>query len=325
MGVYKLWGKIYKCCKTNYIIYYFVIYNRLILQDFEMIDKRIFYLWCGSSKPIDVEVCVLSWCQNLPDYEIVEIKEDDTTWFDFNKACAENEFFNFVYKNKIWAYVADYIRFYVLEKFGGIWLDTDVQVLKSFNDVINTGILLGRENNNHIETALIGAEAHHPLIKQALDFYNEEIWRSPLYTSPRILTHCLEKFGFSAGQEGLISLKDITIYPPEYFYPFPLRTLFNPDMLTANSYALHWWKSSWNNPAVLNWLKNKHQIGKEKALQAKLQPYLLLYLFGFIPFGKFFTAVKQMKICGVPIVKIKFKNNKAKALLFGIIPMLKWK
>lgn len=83
-----------------------------------MINKRIFYLWCGSSKPIDVEACVLSWRQNLPDYEIVEIKEDDTTWFDFNKACAENEFFNFVYKNKIWAYVADYIRFYVLEKFG---------------------------------------------------------------------------------------------------------------------------------------------------------------------------------------------------------------
>lgn len=76
---------------------------------------------------------------------------------------------------------------------------------------------------------------------------------------------------------------------------------------------------------MLNWLKNKHQIGKEKALKAKLQPYWRLYLFGFIPFGKFFTAVKQMKICGVPIVKIKFKNNKAKALLFGIIPMLKWK
>lgn len=188
------------------MFYNFIIHNRLILQYFEMINKRIFYLWCGSSKPIDVEACVLSWRQNLPDYEIVEIKEDDTAWFDFHKACAENEFFNFVYKNKIWAYVADYIRFYVLEKFGGIWLDTDVQVLKSFNDVINTGILLGRENNNHIETALIGAEAHHPLIKQALDFYNEEIWNSPLYTSPRILTYCLEKFGFVAGQEGLISL-----------------------------------------------------------------------------------------------------------------------
>lgn len=76
---------------------------------------------------------------------------------------------------------------------------------------------------------------------------------------------------------------------------------------------------------MLNWLKSKHKIGKEKALKAKLQPYLRLYLFGFIPFGKFFTAVKQMKVCGVPIVKIKFKNNKAKALLFGIIPMLKWK
>ena len=290
-----------------------------------MINKRIFYLWCGSSKPIDVEACVLSWRQNLPDYEIVEIKEDDTAWFDFNKACAENEFFNFVYKNKIWAYVADYIRFYVLEKFGGIWLDTDVSVIKSFDDVLNTGILLGRSNNNHIETALIGAEAHHPLIKQALDFYNDEIWRSPLYTSPRILTDCLERFGFVAGQDGLIILNDIKIYPPEYFYPLPLHVPFRPDMLTANSRSLHWWKSSWSNPAVLNWLKNKHKIGKEKALETNLQSYLRLYLFGFIPFGKFFTGVKQIKICGLPLVKIKIKNNKAKAMLFGIIPLLKWK
>lgn len=290
-----------------------------------MINKRIFYLWCGSSKPIDVEACVLSWRQNLPDYEIVEIKEDDTAWFDFNKVCAENEFFNFVYKNKIWAYVADYIRFYVLEKFGGIWLDTDVSVIKSFDDVLNTGILLGRENNNHIETALVGAEAHHPLIKQALDFYNDEIWRSPLYTSPRILTYCLEKFGFAAGKDGLIILNDIKIYPPEYFFPLPLHASFKPDMLTANSHSLHWWKSSWSSPAVLNWLKNKHKVGKNKALKANLQPYRRLYLLGFIPFGKFFNKTMQIKICGLPLISVKLKDNKAKALLFGIIPLLKWK
>lgn len=290
-----------------------------------MINKRIFYLWCGSSKPIDVEACVLSWRLNLPDYEIVEIKEDDAEWFDFKQACRENGFFNYVYKNKIWAYVADYIRFYVLEKFGGIWLDTDVQVLKSFNDLLDCGLFVGQENPKYVESAVIGAEAHHPLIKQALDFYNNEIWNSSLYTSPRILTHVLKEFGCLFGENGISGKEDVKIYSPEYFYPLPFNASFTPDLLTDKSHALHWWKTSWSRPDVLNWLKNKHKYGKNKALQVNLEPYLRLYLFGFLPIGRYYVNIKQVSLFGLPFMKIKTRKTKTKAMLFGFLPLLKWK
>lgn len=290
-----------------------------------MIEKRIFYLWCGSEKPVDVECCVLSWHRQLPDYEIVEIREDDTTWFDFAEACQENEFFNFVYKNKIWAYVADYVRFYVLEKFGGIWLDTDVQVLKNFDDLLDCGAFMGRENNEHIETAVIGAEAHHQLLKDALDFYDDAIWHSPLYTSPRILTFCLTKYGFVAGKTGIQNLKDIRIYTPEYFYPLPLNTKFEAAMITDDTYSVHWWKGSWSRPEVIEWLKNKNKSSKEKSIKVDLQQYFCLYLFGFLKFGKFLKNSGWIKICGLPLLQIKQKKNKKTAKLLGFIPLLKWK
>lgn len=290
-----------------------------------MIEKRIFYLWCGSEKPVDVETCIMSWRQHLPDYELIEIKENDKTWFDFNKACSENNFFDFVYKNKIWAYVADYVRFCVLEKFGGIWLDTDVQVLKSFDNLLDCKVFLGRENNNHVETAVIGAEAHHPLIKSALDFYTDNIWHSSLYTSPRILSNCLEKYNITFGQSGLLEDNGIKIYPPEYFYPLPLNTQFTEKQLTPNSYAIHWWKGSWSRPEVIFWLKNKHKIEKEKSLKINLEPYFRIYLFGFLKTGKFFLNKQTLTFLGIPVIKIKKHKQKKTAYLFGFIPLLKWK
>ncbi len=291
-----------------------------------MIPKKIFYMWCGSTKPANVEMCLLSWHQNLPDYEIIEINETKSKYFDFTNEFKQNDFFRFAYENKMWAYVADYVRFYVLEKFGGIWLDTDVTVLQNFNTMLNNNIFFGRENKNnlHVETAIIGAIPHHPLIKNIVNFYKQEIWESELYTSPRIATYCIEKYNSTIAPK----VSDVNIYAPEYFYPYPLQPFhgsFCKEMLTSKSICIHWWNNSWGRSDILEWLKNKHKLGKTKALKQKLNPFFKLYLFGFLRVGQYGLQTKTIQLLGMPIIKIKQRSNKSKALLFGLIPLMKWK
>lgn len=291
-----------------------------------MISKRIFYMWCGSTKPADVNGCIQSWREKMPKYEYIEINETNCEYFDFEQQCLENDFFRYVYQNKMWAYVADYVRFFVLYKFGGIWLDTDVQILKSLDDFLSNKLFLGCENFTHIETAIIGAEKENIVLKDILNFYNDEIWQSELYSSPRIMSYILTKYGFSGGSDKILQLKnDVIIYPPKYFYPYKLNSVYSSECLTKNSYAIHWWKASWGRPEFLEWLKNKHLRGKEKSLKIILHPYCKLYLFGFLPIGKYYKLERKINIFNVLFLNIKLQRNKSKIMLFNIIPLLKWR
>ncbi|MBO6281158.1 MAG: glycosyltransferase [Alphaproteobacteria bacterium] len=292
-----------------------------------MIPKQIFYMWCGSEKPIDVEMSILSWHKNLPDYKIIEINEESEQYFDFSAMRRENEFFDFACRNRMWAYAADYVRCYVLEKFGGIWLDTDITVVKNFDKLLGDGLFFGRDTDggNHVETAVIGAAAHHPVLRDILDFYQNEIWKSPLYTGPRIATEILQRHGFDMTKTGIVECEDIKVYPPEYFFPLALGADFSLKTLTAQTRTIHWWKASWGKKAVTDWLKSKHKKGKEKALTENLKSTLALYLFGFLRFAHYDTDNAKIYVCGLPLIKIIKRKNKQKALLFGFIPLLKWK
>lgn len=302
-----------------------VIFN--FNMELKMIPKRVFCMWCGSQKPIDVQNCILSWHKILPDYEIIEINEQQSQYFDFEKERMNNPYFDFLYQNKIWAYVSDYVRIKLLEKYGGIWLDTDITIVKPFDNLLNNGMFFGRddENKNHIETAVIGSIAHHQVLKDLLKFYENEFWKSDLYTGPRITTEILKRHGFDFNQKNLVKFEDITIYPPEYFYPFPCGTKFKNDCLTSNTIAIHWWKASWNRLEVTNWLKNKHKIKKEKALSINLEQTIGLYLFSFIRIGTYYPNSNKISILGIKTMNIKHKNNRHKLYLFNFIPLLKWR
>lgn len=295
-----------------------------------MIPKRIFYLWCGSPKPVDVKMCLLGWQRHLPDYEICEINEKENPYFNFSKQRRNNTFFDFVCRNKMWAYVADYVRFCVLEKFGGIWLDTDIQVLNSFSGFLNNDVFFGCENisSGHIETAVIGASAHHQLLRDIVHFYQEKIWTGNLYTSPKIVSFCLQKYGYHHENAvgNICRLKNnITIYPPEYFYPLPFDKDFSPKMLTAKSVTVHWWKNSWSRPEVINWLKNIRPLGADKAVKTDLKPYVRLYLFGFLHIGKYCKNSETVFFFGFPFLKIRQFSRKTVVYLLCILPLLKWK
>lgn len=132
-----------------------------------MIPKIIHYCWLSKDAyPELVEKCLASWKKNLPDYKFVLW---DTDTFDVNSIKWTKEAFEL----KKYAFVADYIRLYALYNCGGIYLDTDVEVFKNFDDVINTHSFMGWECSGDIEAAVIGAEKNTEWIGRAMSYYEQ--------------------------------------------------------------------------------------------------------------------------------------------------------
>lgn len=231
-----------------------------------MIPKIIHYIWLGGKpKPPLVNICILSWREKLPDYQIIEWNESN---LDLDKIARENRFFAECRKRHMWAFMADYLRLKILYQYGGIYMDTDMQVCKSLEPLLDQSFFVGNEDLlGTISCGIIGASGSHPLIARLMNFYDQEIWKEFVWTIPSIITKVIEE---GKDTEGL------SVFPPEYFYPYPFRTVFQPDCITERTYTIHWWAGSWAE---------------------RLGPYLFLCTKQIHnPIKRFF--VKQKKIAG---------------------------
>ena len=128
-----------------------------------MIPKIIHFCWISenASYPDIVVDCINSWKKILPDYEIKEWNQNN---FDMNICSFVKE----AYENKKYAFVSDYMRLYVLNKYGGIYLDTDVKVLKSFNTLLNNKAFIGFESKKVLATCLLATEKNNPIFEEML-------------------------------------------------------------------------------------------------------------------------------------------------------------
>lgn len=133
-----------------------------------MIPKKIHYCWFGGKEKSDfIKKCIQTWKDKLKDYEIIEWNESN---FDVN-IC---DFTKKAYENRKWAFVADYARLYALYNCGGIYLDTDVEMVKEFNDeLLSQSAFLGFEDLNHVSTACIGSEKENKFIKDCMAYYDQ--------------------------------------------------------------------------------------------------------------------------------------------------------
>ena len=190
-----------------------------------MIPKIIHFCWVGGGEytPL-VNKCINSWKKNLPDYEIMLW---DRNKFNINSTPWTKEAF----EQKKYAFVADYIRLYALNEYGGIYLDSDVEVLRSFNDILNNKSFIGYDSTEAIEAAIIGAEPSTDWIKKALEYYDDRHFILPngdLDTRPipRMIKNVLEnEYRISLFSPTEISeLENITIYPSHYFSPKNYQT-----------------------------------------------------------------------------------------------------
>ena len=108
-----------------------------------MIPKKINYIWLGGKpKSNFANICLETWRERLQGYEIIEWNENN---LELDRLCKENRFLLECRKRKLWAFMADYLRLYVLYNFGGIYMDVDVQVLKSFDDLLDNQMFIGYE------------------------------------------------------------------------------------------------------------------------------------------------------------------------------------
>ena len=156
-----------------------------------MIPKKIHYIWLGRNKKDRAsQICLNSWKTNLKDYEIIEWNEDN---LPLDSIAQHNRFFYYCRKYKLWAFMSDYLRLWILYKKGGIYLDTDVQVLKSFDDLLQKPMFLGYELNDYIGTGIIGTEKANPYVKVLLDFYADQIWQVDYYNNPMIFSNVLKE------------------------------------------------------------------------------------------------------------------------------------
>jgi mannosyltransferase OCH1-like enzyme len=163
-----------------------------------MIPKIIHYSWISNDPyPEKIQKCIDSWKEKLPDYQFINWNRDT---FDFDSV----QWLREAYEDKNWAYCADFLRIQALYHYGGIWLDTDVEVIKSFNDLLDLPYFLGVEpffgekkfNELGIEAAVMGTEKHSPIFSCVLNWYYVhtyyEIKDNLLeYILPNIMKRCI--------------------------------------------------------------------------------------------------------------------------------------
>lgn len=208
----------------------------------EKIPKIIHYCWFGGKeKPKKVKQCIESWHKYLDGYEFMEWNEKN---FDVNCNCYVAQ----AYKEKKYAYVSDYARIKALYEYGGIYMDTDVEVLKSYDDILNNNCILGFEEENYIATSFMAVTPNHKLIKEFIDryenlqFYNES-GDLDLTTNVQRLTSILENKGLVRNGLYQVIENDINIYPQEYFSPYDYgNCIYNN---TENTYCIHHFIVSW--------------------------------------------------------------------------------
>ena len=206
----------------------------------EMIPKVINYCWFGRNPlpPLAMK-CIESWKRFLPDYEIKEWNEDN---FDYNKCIYARQ----AYERGYYAFVSDYVRAKVLYEYGGIYLDTDVKIIKKLPNVPEKGFL-GFERRKFIGTAVMAAEPESELIAELLDYYEQhEFVQQKGYidsiANVSILTDiCRRKGLIPDGRKQKI--EGFEIFSRELFYPKKLNE--NTFETTGETCAIHMCSNSW--------------------------------------------------------------------------------
>ena len=216
-----------------------------MLRDMEKIPRVIHYCWFGEKeKPDIVKRCIDSWERNLSEYEIKEWNENN---FDIN--C--NSYVREAYESKKFAFVSDYVRVHALYNFGGIYLDTDVEVFKSFDDLLYHNSFWGFEQENYIATSTIGAAKGNEFIKTFLDLYEEKSFMKADgncddLTNVAIITELLKNIGLKVNGEYQEIEGMGAFYPQTYFSPYDYINCRK--FITKNTYAMHHFYKSWLPP-----------------------------------------------------------------------------
>lgn len=218
------------------------------------IPKVIHYCWFGGGQMTDdAKKCIASWKKFCPDYEIIEWNEKT---FDVNS----NPYTREAYNEKKWAFVTDYVRLFVLYSNGGIYMDTDVELVKPIDDFLGHHAFSGFESSSDIPTGIMGCEKGFDLFGSFLEYYEnrhfiKENGSYDLTTNVSIITNICELRGLKRNNT-LQTIAGFVLYPSDVFCP--KNCLTGRLDMTDNTVAIHHFAGSWleDGAAKLKKLRN---------------------------------------------------------------------
>lgn len=250
-----------------------------------MIPKIIHYTWfSGDEYPENIKRCIDSWHKIMPEYEY-------RLWDMKAIECIDSPFLKEAIQMKKWAYAADMVRCYAVYNYGGIYLDTDVEVFKPFDEFLNCKAFIGKENSIHepglrgrsfsnfLTSHCFGAEKVHPFIKDCLDYYLDrhfilssntrlpEYFRFNMVLAPFVQYEIALQYGYDTNpfHQNIQNLKDgLMVYPTQYF---------DPPKIKKTSYIKHWCAGSW--------FSDEHQFHRPSFIQKIIFHSLRLVLSKF--------------------------------------------
>lgn len=213
------------------------------------IPRIIHYCWFGNEeKPESVLRCIASWKKYCPDYQIKEWNENN---IDINS----NRYTKQAYEAKAWGFVPDYLRLWIIYNYGGIYLDTDVQMIRCFDPLLNNKAFIGFERDTTDNNGMyvncgqgFGAEAHNEVIAAHMDQYQNMEFTLPdgsynRTPSPHYTTSLLKQFGLDNRRNETQNLGTIVVYSDDYFCPKSFAT--GLVRKSKNTYSIHQFDGSW--------------------------------------------------------------------------------
>ena len=220
------------------------------------VPKIIHYCWFGNKPlPASCRKMIASWEKHLPDYDIM-------LWNEASFDVTKSEYVKAAYHAGKYAFVSDYVRLFALKKYGGIYLDTDIEVIRNFDSLLDGyNAVFGFESEEKVMTAFIATQADHPIINEFLDYYaNQTFEISKLEPNTVVLTDILKRRGLAINNKIQMINGDIVVFPVDYFqaYDFSKASL----CITDNTVTIHRCFGSWCSPKERLIFAVKRVLGK---------------------------------------------------------------
>jgi len=248
-------------------------------------EKVIHYCWFGPRPLGKLEKkCLKSWKKYFPDYKIIK-------WSEENVNLEECEFIKEAYKQKKWAFVADYVRTKALYEYGGIYFDTDMEVIGNLKEFENQELVFGLEDSGLPNAAIVLVKnKNNKYIKELLETYKQMKFNenNKLYeiAIPKMLEKLLKPYGLvNDSKEIQVLNKEIYIYPRDYFYPYSFDMKNN--IFTKNTKTIHHFSASW-----LSYFEKREIFFKRH----NLEKYRNILILPSVIFSYFTLALSKIKL-----------------------------